>query len=99
MPHYASLSSLSRPLTRVPHLTRTVKESPLMPRGSPNPPNRGHLKNGPGHGRTKGAKDRVTRERWEQEVRYIALSNIVDAFDAAHGNKRTFTLRELRAMP
>jgi hypothetical protein len=52
-----------------------------------------------GPGRPKGSKNRITRERWEQEVRCIALSNIVQAFEGAHGNKRSFTLRELRAMP
>jgi len=56
-------------------------------------------KNGPGRGRTKGAKNRITREDWDQEVRYLAHSNLIDAFEAVHGNKRSFTLRELRAMP
>jgi len=32
-------------------------------------------------------------------VRALALSNIVQAFTAVHGNKRSFTLRELRQMP
>lgn len=62
-------------------------------------PDRPPLPNGPGHGRTKGAKNKITRERWEQEVRCLALSNIVQAFTAVHGNKRSFTLKELRAMP
>jgi hypothetical protein len=70
-----------------------------MPRGNPNPPNKGKLVNGPGHGRTKGSKNRITREDWDQEVRYLAHSNLIDAFEAVHGNKRSFTLRELRAMP
>ena len=52
-----------------------------------------------GPGRPKGSKNKITRERWEQEVRRLAFSNIVDAFTAVHGNKRAFTLRELRAMP
>lgn len=66
---------------------------------NPNPPNQDKLKRGGSPGRTKGSKNRITRERWEQEVRALALSNIVDAFLAVHGNKRSFTLRELRAMP
>jgi hypothetical protein len=32
-------------------------------------------------------------------VRCIAGANLVNAFDGIHGNRRTFTLRELRAMP
>ena len=53
----------------------------------------------PGSGRPKGAKNKMTRDRWEKEVRAIALSNIVEAFTKVHGNKRSFTLKELRAMP
>jgi len=56
-------------------------------------------KNGPGRGRSKGSKNLITRERWEQEVRHLSFSNIVQAFEGAHGNRKTFTLRELRAMP
>lgn len=56
-------------------------------------------RNGPGVGRTPGSKNKITRERWEKEVRCLALSNIVQAFTAVHGNKRSFTLKELRAMP
>ena len=66
------------------------------------PKNPGHpetLKRAPGPGRPKGSKNKITRERWELEVRRLAFSNIVDAFTAVHGNKRAFTLRELRAMP
>lgn len=58
-----------------------------------------HLKRDAGPGRPRGSKNKLTRERWEKEVRALALSNIVQAFGAVHGNKRTFTLRELRAMP
>lgn len=65
---------------------------------NPNPV-RGPLPHGPGHGRPKGAKNKITRDRWEKEVRCLALSNIVQAFTAVHGNKRSFTLKELRAMP
>ncbi len=63
-----------------------------------NPP-RENLKPGAGPGRPKGSKNKITRERWEQEVRHLAFSNIIQAFDHVHGNKRSFTLRELRAMP
>ena len=65
---------------------------------NPNPGNRDKLLRG-GPGRPKGSKNKITRERWEQEVRALALSNIVQAFTAVHGNKRSFTLRELRQMP
>lgn len=65
---------------------------------NPNPPNQDKLRRG-GPGRPKGSKNKITRERWELEVRRLAFSNIVNAFTAVHGNKRTFTLRELRAMP
>lgn len=57
------------------------------------------LKRDAGPGRPKGSKNKITRERWEREVRCLALSNIVQAFTAVHGNKRSFTLKELRAMP
>jgi len=60
---------------------------------------KGKQKRDAGPGRPKGSKNKLTRERWEQEVRAIALSNIVEAFTAVHGNKRSFTLRELRQMP
>jgi hypothetical protein len=53
----------------------------------------------PGRGRPLGSKNKITRETWDAEVRYLAHSNIIDAFTAVHGNKRSFTLRELRAMP
>lgn len=32
-------------------------------------------------------------------MRAVALSNIVAAFERVHGNRRAFTLRELREMP
>lgn len=53
----------------------------------------------PGPGRPKGGKNRITVARLEAEYRRIAFSNIIDAFDGVHGNRRKFTLRELRAMP
>lgn len=67
-----------------------------MPRKGGVPEN---LKRTAGPGRPKGSKNRITRDRWEQEVSHLAFSNIIQAFDNIHGNKRTFTLRELRAMP
>ena len=43
-----------------------------MARGRPGGnPDRPPLPNGPGHGRTKGSKNKITRERWEQEVRAL----------------------------
>jgi hypothetical protein len=65
---------------------------------NPNPKT-AHLKRDAGPGRPRGSKNKITRERWEKEVRAIALSNIVQAFTSVHGAKRTFTLKELRAMP
>lgn len=64
---------------------------------NPNPVTTRLTKAGPG--RPKGSKNKITRDRWEKEVRALALSNIVQAFTAVHGNKRTFSLKELRAMP
>lgn len=70
-----------------------------MNRNGPPKDKRPPLPNGPGHGRPKGSKNKLTWERWEREVRCIALSNIVQAFEAAHGEQRTFRLRQFRAMP
>ena len=57
------------------------------------------LKRDAGPGRPKGSKNKLTRERLELEIRRLATSNIIDAFEGVHGNKRKFTLRELKAMP
>lgn len=70
-----------------------------MARKGGTPENLVHHRNGPGRGRTKGSKNAITRDSWDNEVRYLAHSNLIDAFEAVHGNKRSFTLRELRAMP
>jgi hypothetical protein len=70
-----------------------------MPKGRPGGNPDLIAKNGPGRGRAAGSKNKITRERWEQEVRHLSFSNIVQAFDNIHGNRRRFTLRELRAMP
>lgn len=65
-----------------------------MPRGNPNPP-----KLPPGPGRPKGAKNKLTRERIEKELRFIALSDPIRLFDRVAKGKRTFTLREIHDMP
>ena len=67
---------------------------------NPNPPPRDGfpLKTG-GPGRPKGSKNRLTRERVELKIKRLALSNIIEAFERVHGNRRSFTLRELRDMP
>jgi hypothetical protein len=54
-------------------------------------------RNGPGHGRTKGSKNKLTRERVEQELRVVALTNSARLM---FGNgKRKFTMREIAEMP
>lgn len=73
-----------------------------MGRGNPNP-KRGPLPNGPGHGRTKGAKNKITVERIEKEIGRIALLDPLGLFerykDPVTGKMRkTFTLRELASM-
>ena len=52
----------------------------------------------PGPGRPRGGKNRLTRERVEQELRYIALSDPIALFDRVAKGKRTFRLREIAAM-
>lgn len=64
---------------------------------NPNPPNARLTTAGPG--RPKGSKNKLTRERVEQELRYLAFSNIIQAFEGVHGNRKNFTLREIKAMP
>lgn len=61
-------------------------------------PNRPPLPNGPGHGRTKGAKSKLTRERVERELRYLALSDPIALFDRVAKGARTFKLREIHEM-
>lgn len=56
-----------------------------------------------GPGRPKGSKNKITRERWELEVRRIALIDVASVFervkDPATGKvRRYFTLREVHAM-
>ena len=64
-----------------------------QPGGNPNRPILG-----PGPGRKKGSKNRLTIERVEQEIRRIALLNPKELFEGVHGNRRTFTLREIKRM-
>lgn len=56
----------------------------LKPRGEPGP------------GRPKGSKNKLTRERVEQELRILALTN--HAAGMFGGGKRRFTLREISEM-
>ena len=53
---------------------------------------------GRGPGRPKGSPSRLTRADVERELRFLATSNILDAFKGDLRVKR-FTLRELRDMP
>lgn len=70
-----------------------------MPKGRPGGnPDRPPLPNGPGHGRPKGSKNKITRERWEQEVRAIALYDPLQMFERIKG-KRGWQLRNIEDMP
>lgn len=60
-------------------------------------PDRPPLPNGPGHGRTKGAKNKLTREMVERELRFVALTNTARLMFGK--GKRRFTLREIHEMP
>lgn len=53
---------------------------------------------GAGPGRPKGSKNKLTRERVEEELRYIAFSDPLGLFERSYGKQRKFTLRELDAM-
>jgi hypothetical protein len=66
------------------------------PRGNPNRP---PLPNGPGHGRPKGAKNKITKADWDREVRFLAFSDVAQLFDRVHKGARTFTLRQIHEMP
>lgn len=69
-------------------------------------PNTSGLKPGPNpkaH-RPKGSKNKLTKERVEQELRYIALSDPIALFerfiDPVTGKpQRTYTLKQIHAMP
>lgn len=69
-----------------------------MGRGNPHPPNQDKLKRGGSPGRRPGTKNKLTRERVEQELRYIALSDPIALFDRTAKGQRSFTLREIHAM-
>lgn len=56
-----------------------------------------HLKRDAGPGRPKGSKNKLTRERVEQELRVLALTNT--ARELFGNGKRKFTLREISQMP
>jgi hypothetical protein len=64
---------------------------------NPNPGNRDKLLRG-GPGRPKHSKNKLTRERVERELRYIALSDPIALFDRVAKGKREFRLREINAM-
>jgi hypothetical protein len=71
-----------------------------MGRGRPGGnPNRPPLPAGGGPGRPKGSKNKLTKERVERELRYLALSNVAALFDRVAKGKRVFKLREVHAMP
>lgn len=57
------------------------------------------LKRDAGPGRPKGSKNKITRERWEREVRFLAFSDVAQLFDRVAKGKRTFTLRDIQLMP
>jgi hypothetical protein len=54
---------------------------------------------GSGAGRQKGTKNKLTRQRVEEEIRRVALMDVGDLFERTHGKRRTFTLREVASMP
>lgn len=53
---------------------------------------------GPGKGRVRGSKNRLTLEKVEREIRRIALMDPATLFDRTAKGKRTFTLREIVKM-
>lgn len=61
-------------------------------------PDRPPLPNGPGHGRTKGSKNKLTIAKVEEEIRRIALMDPKDLFERHGKSSRYFTLREINAM-
>lgn len=69
---------------------------------NPNPGNRDKLKRG-GPGRPKGSKNKLTRERVEQELRVLALTNTAAlSFERLKVDgklRRVFSLKEVHAMP
>jgi len=51
-----------------------------------------------GPGRPKGRKNKITRNRVEQELRYLAFSDPIALFDRVAKGRRDFKLREITAM-
>jgi hypothetical protein len=70
-------------------------------RGGGNPKAARHLRPfQPGQGgRPKGSKNKLTRARVEEEIRRVALFDAGALFERVHGQRRTFTLREVAEMP
>lgn len=54
---------------------------------------------GRGGGRKVGSKNKLSKERVEQELRFVALSDPLLLFDKSAKGRRSFTLREIDAMP
>ena len=52
----------------------------------------------PGKGRVKGSKNKLTKERVEKELRFIALSDPIALFDRVAKGRRLFRLREIQEM-
>jgi hypothetical protein len=69
-----------------------------MNRNGPPKDKRPPLPNGPGHGRPKGSKNKITKERWEQEVRSLALYDPLQMFERVKGT-RHWSLRNIDEMP
>ncbi len=51
-----------------------------------------------GPGRPQGSKNKLTRERVEQELRFLAFSDPIALFERVHKGRRAFKLREIHAM-
>lgn len=49
-------------------------------------------------GRKKGTPDKLTKERVEKELRFLAFSDPKALFTAAYGGRKSFTLREINDM-
>lgn len=56
------------------------------------------LKRTAGPGRPKGAKNKLTIARVEEEIRRLALMDPLALFERAQGSRRVFTLREIADM-
>ena len=50
-------------------------------------------------GRKPGSKNKITRERVERELRFIAFSDPILLFDRVAKGRRVFQLREIAEMP